>query len=274
MKKWLLMVLLLSLVVVKPSLSAGVSIVGGGGALTSVASGAVTQANMRISAVNGTAFTDFTLANVLTDYLNYFLVVKDSAGRVIQGYIKAAGTEETLSAEVLTNPSFDVNTNFWTPTDGTLASIAGGQSNNCLEITRVSGGFQRAYQDPPYTAGKLYKGSGYVKSGSSGDESFLMSEPFGVGVFGSGTSSGSWVQKSGYFVTYGGNFRIQLRKVSATAGTMLFDEVSLKQVLTPSATGVTITSTKGGATFNWEAKDASFNYNDASGYTYTIYLVQ
>ena len=45
---------------------------------------------------------------------------------------------------------------------------------------------------------------------------------------------------------------------------------TLKQVLTPSATGVTISSTPGG-TENWESKDASFNYNDASGYTYTIY---
>lgn len=35
-------------------------------------------------------------------------------------------------------------------------------------------------------------------------------------------------------------------------------------------TGVTITSTAGGTTFNWDTKEAGFNYSDASGYTYTL----
>jgi hypothetical protein len=53
--------------------------------------------------------------------------------------------------------------------------------------------------------------------------------------------------------------------------TARWDDFSVKQVLTPSATGVTIVSTKGGTTYNWAQKDASFNYNDSSGYTYEVY---
>jgi hypothetical protein len=49
------------------------------------------------------------------------------------------------------------------------------------------------------------------------------------------------------------------------------DNVSLSQVLTPSATGVTIVTAKGGTTYNWSFKDSSFNYNDSSGYTYRLY---
>jgi hypothetical protein len=45
---------------------------------------------------------------------------------------------------------------------------------------------------------------------------------------------------------------------------------SQKQVLTPSATGVTITSTAGGTTYNWESKDSGFDYNDANGYSFEI----
>jgi hypothetical protein len=45
----------------------------------------------------------------------------------------------------------------------------------------------------------------------------------------------------------------------------------IQLITTPSATGVTITSTKGGSTYNWSAKDSAFIYNDASGYTYRIY---
>lgn len=51
----------------------------------------------------------------------------------------------------------------------------------------------------------------------------------------------------------------------SSAGTMLFDEASLKQVLTPSATGVTITSTPNGGTYNWASIESGFNYNDAGG---------
>ena len=54
--------------------------------------GSVTQANMRLSIVNGTAFADFSAASVLTDYLGFRLEVSDSAGKKLIGYIKAAGT--------------------------------------------------------------------------------------------------------------------------------------------------------------------------------------
>ncbi|MGB3999892.1 MAG: hypothetical protein WBM23_08355 [Desulfomonilia bacterium] len=36
------------------------------------------------------------------------------------------------------------------------------------------------------------------------------------------------------------------------------------------ATGVTITSTPDGSTFNWATKEDGFNYNDKSGYSYSI----
>ena len=38
----------------------------------------------------------------------------------------------------------------------------------------------------------------------------------------------------------------------------------------PSTTGVTITSTPDGSTYNWATKEEGFNYNDASGYSYSI----
>ena len=50
----------------------------------------------------------------------------------------------------------------------------------------------------------------------------------------------------------------------------LFPSHDIKQVLTPSATGVTITSTPNGSTYNWASKEAGFNYNDANGYTYQL----
>jgi len=44
------------------------------------------------------------------------------------------------------------------------------------------------------------------------------------------------------------------------------------EISTPGATGVTISTTKGGSTMNWPQKDASFNYNDTS-YSYEIWKI-
>ena len=64
-----------------------------------LASGSVTRANTKISAVDGTAFVDFSTANVLTDYVPYKgkLTITDSTSKKLVGYIKAAGTGETYN---------------------------------------------------------------------------------------------------------------------------------------------------------------------------------
>ena len=49
---------------------------------------------------------------------------------------------------------------------------------------------------------------------------------------------------------------MQVYKLSSTAGTMLFDTASVKQVLTPSSTGVTITNATNGSTYNWLSEDS------------------
>ena len=56
-----------------------------------------------------------------------------------------------------------------------------------------------------------------------------------------------------------------------SAGTETCDANNKVQcVLVGAATGVTIVSSKGGATYNWFNKNSAFNWNDASGYTYQI----
>ena len=47
-------------------------------------------------------------------------------------------------ATLITNGGFDSDASSWTPTDCTLASIAGGEDGQCLEITRTGGSLQKA----------------------------------------------------------------------------------------------------------------------------------
>jgi len=246
------------------------------GAFTQVAGAAVTLANMRLSAVAGTAFIDFSAADLLTDHIGKVLTIKDSAGKVLIGYIKAAGTGETYE-EKMSNGGFDSDTVGWTVLGGscTLASIEGGQSGNCLELTWVSGS-SYVYQDFTGVVNALYIFSRYLKSGTSGDGSSnggIYTTAAGAARKTTGViaSTGSWVVATLKWVATGTGLAVALVKANTTPGTMLFDEVSLKKVLTPSATGVTIVSTPGGATYNWTYQETGFNYNDAGNYTYEIY---
>lgn len=243
-----------------------------GGDFTPIASGSVALADIKISAVDGTAFVDFSAADVLTDHIGKIVTIIDSAGKAISGYIKAAGTGETFGGELAPNVLFENTTNVGVG-GCTVASIAGGEAGNCLEITRVEFTSQYAAETIGNYNGKLIKASSYVKSGTSGDELYalaLLQTGDNLNTI-SGTSSGAWVKSQDLYATSLTDLRVRLVKFSATAGTMLFDTLTVKQVLTPSATGVTIVSAPGGTTYNWMFKDAAFNYNDASGYTYEIY---
>jgi len=153
-----------------------------------VGSGSVTQANMRLSGVDGTAFVDFGAANVLTTKIGHLLKITDSANKSIMGYTKAAMAGESLDTEIAT---------------GTLTAL------------------------------KLFK--------------ITATE---VNHFGTGKVVGSYFTSAGT-ETCDANNKVQ-------------------QVLIGATTGVTIVSSKGGATYNWFNKNSAFNWNDASGYTYQI----
>ena len=238
----------------------------------SATTGSVTQANMRLSAVNGTAFVDFSAGTDLNGNLGKYLRVTDSAGKSVYGFIKAAGTGETFGANLLINPTFDVNATGWSAVRCTLASIAGGQSNNCLEMTNVGGNDSRARQNIAIINGASYDISQYLKIGtaSPSDSGFILVISGGSTKNVTITPTSSWQQFTTHITSNGTSLDFGVYAYSQDTKTNLVDEVVFRQRLTPAATGITIVSTPGGATYNWASQDTGFNYNDSSGYTYTI----
>jgi hypothetical protein len=225
-----------------------------------VASGTVTQANMKISAVNGGAtasggaFVDFTAANVLTTKLGNLLVIKDSSSRKIQGFIKAAGTSETLDATNLVTEWTNVNYDSFT-------SVS---SPDIAAAVYTTSGTQTATSNSMVTAvGKLYK---LVATWTN----VAGQAPTLTGTNGFKTTTLAAGANNIYFVATGTSIVITSTNTAAASWGCTF---VLKQVLAPGTTGVTGVSTKGGATYNWAQKDAAFNYNDAAGYTYEIWKV-
>jgi hypothetical protein len=137
---------------------------------------------------------------------------------------------------VIANGTFDTNTSGWSPLTCTLASVAGGVSGNCLEMTYVSGTSQTAYYGISTEPGRYYRLTVYVKSGTSGNEAFRVYANDGNGTAANiaqviATTTGGWVQWFLGFRAQSVNTRIMLYKYSGTAGTMLFDEVSIYELL-------------------------------------------
>lgn len=206
--------------------------------------GTVTLANVRLSLVNGYAFFDTSASN--SDYknnINSQFEVMDSAGKKAIGYIKSAGTGETYT-DVLSGWDFTVD---WTAI-GTGAVVDADSYS-----TTIVGGIRKTV----LTDSALYKGS-YARSTTSSGAGFY--DHIAPSVYFPGEFTDQ------YFVARGTS--IYLR--NASAGTTDVTTLTLKQVLTPSATGVTIVSTPGGSTYNWASIESGFNYNDASGYTWKI----
>ncbi len=254
-------------------------------AFSVVSSGSVSQANMRLSIVNGTAFVDFTSAGALTPYIGHKLIITDSASKTLTGYIKAVGTGETLATtggplndgNLVTNGGFGSDTASWTAgNSATLTSETGGQSGNGLDITKADSGTSGyAYQSITTLSGALYVLNFYHKNGTHQGNVRIGIVANGDTIYSGGAlNDADWANYTPKGTASGTTTVISL-KISSTSTNQNthFDTVLLNQVLTPSATGVTITVTPNGATYNWESETSGFNRNDSSGYTYAIYRI-
>ena len=147
----------------------------------------------------------------------------------MSGWDFASGA--TDGSELLTNGLFSANTNSWTTVACASASVAGGQSGNCCQLTRSSSDEQYVYQAlSDLDFGLMYRLTAYLKSGTSGDEAFiirLMNADRTVTKYSkTGTTSSTWTQYTLYWRAFHGDNIVCLVKNSSTAGTMLFDTVS------------------------------------------------
>ena len=155
-------------------------------------------------------------------------------GTVVTVTLESGAWEESLGDELVLNGGFDSDTTGWAGISCAIASVEGGVSGKCLEITRVDGDIQRCSQGGiRLYAGVPYKIQASVKSGTSGDESFsIYLYRAGAGTFyADGTTTGEWTQFSIYGTpTKTDDFTFYVYKSTATAGTMLFDSVTVKRV--------------------------------------------
>lgn len=137
----------------------------------------------------------------------------------------------TLGSEMVTNGGFASDTTGWTASNSTLASVAGGSSGNCLEITNVGANLGIAYQAITTVVGQWYYCEVSSKNGSTTGIFMVGTTLGGSEYFNKTPNSGSWVGRSSLFRATTTTTYITLKTGVATdALTTLYDTVMLKPV--------------------------------------------
>jgi len=213
-----------------------------------------TLTGLRISSVGGTALIDNAGATIptLADG-NHQIEIYDAEGRMLKGVLKAAGSAETLSGVELTTDGEFTDTANWT--EQTNWAVAGG-----VAASTGSNAGQSVYQVVTTATNVLYKATTTISAYTSGYGSFILGALSSASPL---NSSNTFSYYATGIVTSSVNFGLK------SGSTPLVGEssvISLQSVTAPSTSGCTIVSAKGGTTYNFAYKNASFTYNS----TYTV----
>lgn len=132
------------------------------------------------------------------------------------------------------NGTFDSNTTNWTAAGATLASVAGGQSGNALEVTASGAAIGQGYQDITTVIGRIYKLTCYFKKGTSDFGSIQVGDsgdPDAIATSGA-LSDAAWALKTIVFIATAVTTRITLQTDDPTnTETSLFDELVVNEII-------------------------------------------
>lgn len=133
---------------------------------------------------------------------------------------KLLGTD----SNILSNPSFESGTSGWSGTNTTLASVAGGQVGNSLQVTNSTTSAGIAYQDITVKTGRDYKLDCYVKAGTS-TITVKLGNPTVIDEYYTSplvTDTAIWTHISYIFTAISDAARISFVATSVTAGDNMF----------------------------------------------------
>jgi hypothetical protein len=138
-----------------------------------------------------------------------------------------------LGAELITNGDFTTDVSGWTSgNSATLASVAGGQSGNCLQVTNGAA-YGSALQGVTTLLGVTYRLTVYFQKGTAAGGLIYIGNTAGNSeVYASSSlTDASWTQYTINFIAQNTTTYVSLYVNSGTvAETAKFDTVSLRRV--------------------------------------------
>jgi hypothetical protein len=207
-----------------------------------------TATGLRISSVDGTAFLDNCPADIIAA-VGYQVKIYDASNRYLLGWVKEAGSSESLT-DIVSGWDF---TSGWTTWFGATIS-----DNNTFVTVGANGGVYKYV----LIGHQLYKNT-FSATASLG---VVRATDLAVGdTFFSNGASGAYYTA----IHTGGAQASLLIYCNSASSTVDVSTLQVEKVTAPSSSGVTIVNSQGGTTYNFASKDASFTYNAAS-YTYEI----
>jgi len=252
-----------------------------------ITSGTVAAGGVLISAVNGTAFIDVDTSKTGGADFSAALLAAVTHNDVIEitsvtnkqkliGFAKAAGSG-TLGTdnlvEKITNGDFGTgDLTGWTESGTTADKDFTG---NKLKVTMTASGDKAFTQTSiSLVSRSLYKRSFIVSDYAAGDRRIYFRLGTQETVDTASMYRTSDGTSSGYItLTTGNNVRVgnDLGTGLTNGDVFAVDDCTFKQVTAPSAAGITITNSPGGATYNFGLLPTLTTfYNDSAGYTYRI----
>jgi len=217
-----------------------------------------TISSLRISSVDGTAFLDNCAALVPYADGNHLVEIYDASGRMLRGYLAAAGTGETYQTPVLDDDMSEDNTGNYIKNDCALTFDT---DHYVMTQTNASHGITQNVLNSLYG---LFRQTIVARLGTQANIAlfnFPVTAP-------SSTLTGDYATYTYYVTQYLASPMQQgvFTYIGSNGLTTFIQGHQIAQVLTPSTSGATIVSAKGGETANFQYKNASFTYNAASYY--------
>jgi hypothetical protein len=136
-----------------------------------------------------------------------------------------------IDVNLLTNGRFTTDTSGWTASGATLASIAGGQLNNCLRVTNSGAASGRASQQLTAAAGN-YRLTLYYKNGTGTCKVTVGTTAGGAQIASQTLTAVDWTSVTINFTAAGANPWINVFVDDTTSGhTALYDEIFVVPLL-------------------------------------------
>ena len=237
--------------------------------------------NNRCSYADSFAWADFPTGFNMADHAGQgrILLIGDGT-RYVWGYVGAAGSGETLGDELVTNGNMEIGSppTGWTvySANTAIASVSdertGGSGSKSMSVTRIGSDFLAARKSEIVGTGKLFNASGWIKNidGTNAKLSYYSSS-FVLLLSSATITSTSWTEVNGIYLVSptDGLWIYAFLSSSINSQSVLFDDISVKQVLTPSATGALIYRDAACTVNGWN-KPTGFNMN-ATSYTFSIH---